>query len=293
MTALFAGSDRAQKIRRVLWVILLANWGVAGAKLTLGLVAGSTALTADGLHSFVDGGSNIVGLVAMWFAAQPPDADHPYGHEKFEALASLAIAGMICVGMFEMGRNAIASLVSDQRPEVSTLTIAITSFTMLVNIAVTVFEGRAARRLNSTILEADAQHTRSDVFVSAAVIVSLVLSKLEVPRADGVVALLVLGFVARAAWNVVRQGVEPLADSARLDAAQVRSLVLQVAGVCGARAVRSRGMLDAVRVDLKIDVDPACTVAEGHQIASAVEAAIAAAFPRVTDVVVHVEPAAG
>ena len=91
MTATPPGTERARRIRRVLWGILAANWVVAGAKLALGLASGSAALTADGLHSFVDGGSNVVGLVAMRIAALPPDANHPYGHEKFEALASLGI----------------------------------------------------------------------------------------------------------------------------------------------------------------------------------------------------------
>lgn len=275
----------------MLWAILVANWAVAGVKLALGLSSGSSALTADGLHSFVDGGSNVVGLVAIWFAAQPPDPEHPYGHEKFEALASLAIGGMIGVAMLEMGRKAIGSLLTDARPEVSSTTLAVTGVTLAVNIAVTVIERRAGRRLNSSILKADAQHTLSDVFVSVAVLLSLVLSKLNVPRADGVVALGVLGFVAWAGWKVVQQAVGPLADSARLDPAQVRQLCLAIPGVHQVRAVRSRGTADAVRVDLKIDVDPLQTVARGHQIASAVEAAIEHTFPHVADVVVHVEPA--
>ncbi len=284
-------SDRAQRIRAVLWATLAANWVVAAAKLGVGLSSGSAALTADGLHSFVDGGSNVVGLVAMWISAQPPDANHPYGHEKFEALASLAIGALIGVGMFEMGRKAIESLVSDQRPDVGLVTIAIAVGTMAVNVGVTTLETREGRRLNSTILLADAQHTLSDVFVSATVVISLVLSRLEVRHADGVVALLVLGFVAWAAFSVIRRAIEPLADTARLDPERVRQLCLGVLGVRDAREVRSRGMNDAVRVDLKIDVEPSQTVVESHQIATEVEAAIQASFPHVTEVVVHVEPA--
>jgi cation diffusion facilitator family transporter len=285
--------DRGRRIRLVLWTILAANWAVAAVKLALGLSSGSAALTADGLHSTVDGASNVVGLVAMWFAGRPPDADHPYGHEKFEALASLAIGGMIAVGMFEMGRTAVEALLSDLRPEVSSSTIAITLLTMGVNLTVTTLETREGRRLNSTLLLADAQHTMSDVLVSGAVVVSLLLSKLSVPHADSVAALLVLGFVGRAAWQVILRAVEPLSDAARLDPEQVRRLCLAVPGVREVRAVRSRGMDDAVRVDLKIDVDALQTVAAGHQIANAVEGAIHASFPTVREVVVHVEPAAG
>ena len=290
MTAVLSGLERARKIRQVLWAILAANWIVAGVKLALGLASASAALTADGLHSFVDGGSNVVGLVAMRFAGLPADANHPYGHEKFEALAALGIGAMIGVGMFEMGRNAIEALVINQHPQVSTATIAITLVTMAINLVVTRVETKAGRRLNSTILLADAQHTMSDVFVSAAVVISLVLSRLQIPRADAIVALLVLGFVARAGWTVIRGAVDPLSDSARLDPTQVRALCLAVAGVRDARAVRSRGMEDAVRVDLKIDVDRSRTVEEGHQVANAVERAIERTFPNVTEVVVHVEP---
>ena len=103
--------------------------------------------------------------------------------------------------------------------------------------------------------------------------------------------VLVLVFVARAAWQVIRQAVDPLADAVRLDPERVRTLVARVPGVRSTRAVRSRGMNEAVRVDLKIDVDPWRTVAEGHQIANAVEATIEAGFPEVIEVVVHVEPA--
>ncbi|MBS1149849.1 MAG: cation efflux family protein [Myxococcaceae bacterium] len=291
MTALSPGLQRAKSIRFVLWAILLANWAVAAAKLAFGLIYGSAALTADGLHSFVDGGSNVVGLVAMWISAQPPDANHPYGHEKFEALASLAIGAMISIGMFEMGRKAVESLILGSQPEVSNTMLIVAVVTLGVNVVVTRVETREGKRLNSTLLLADAQHTLSDVFVSIAVIGSLILSRLHVPRADGVVALAVLVFVAYAAWGVIRRAVEPLSDAARLDPIQVRELCLAIDGVRDAREVRSRGMDDAVRVDLKIDVEPGETVAKAHLVANQVEAAIQQAFTQVAEVVVHIEPA--
>lgn len=284
---------RAARIRRVLWAILIANWAVAAAKLVLGALAGSAALVADGLHSVVDGGSNVLGLVAMWIAGRPPDANHPYGHEKFEALASLGIGAMIGVSLFELGRNALHALTRGTRPEVSNLTLTVTLATLLINVAVTVAERREGKRLQSTILVADAQHTLSDVGVSISVLASLVLSKLGVPHIDGLVCLAVLGFVAWAGWRVVGQAVAPLADQARLDPAQVRERCNAIPGVIDARAVRSRGTIDAVRVDLTVEVDPLESVAGGHAIASEVESAICSAFPSVTDVVVHVEPARG
>src|SRR5687767_9774752 len=111
--------ERAATVRRVLFVILLANWAVAVAKLAFGLLSGSAAVTADGLHSFVDGGSNVLGLVAMSIAARPADEDHPYGHGKFEALASLGIGAMVGIAMLELGKLALGSLFADSHPTVS------------------------------------------------------------------------------------------------------------------------------------------------------------------------------
>jgi divalent metal cation (Fe/Co/Zn/Cd) transporter len=121
--------------------------------------------------------------------------------------------------------------------------------------------------------------------------VSLALVWLGFPRADGVVALLVMLFVAWVAYGIVRQAVGILSDTARLDAAQVGSLTLSVPGVLSCRDVRSRGMEDSVYVDLKIEVDPQLSTAQAHEVADEVEQKLHASFPQVVDVVVHVEPA--
>jgi cation diffusion facilitator family transporter len=116
---------RNRAIRRVLFGILLANWAVAGLKLVFGILIGSAAMTADGTHSFIDGANNIIGLVAMHFAAQPADTDHPYGHQKFEALAALAIGALIGMAAIELGRSAVHAIVHDVAPEVSNESIAL------------------------------------------------------------------------------------------------------------------------------------------------------------------------
>ncbi len=284
-------AERNRKVRWVLAAILVANWAVASAKLAFGLLSHSAAVTADGLHSFIDGGSNVLGLVAMMVASRPADEDHPYGHGKFEALASLGIGAMTGIGMLELGRMALASLMHDQHPEVTPAMAGVMAFTLLVNLAVTRVERHYGRKLKSALLLADASHTLSDVFVTLAVLVSLGLVWLGYPRADGLIALLVLGFVAWVAYGIVRQAVGILSDTARLDPAQVAQLTTAVLGVRTCRNVRSRGMEESVYVDLKIEVDPQLTTAQAHEVADCVEERIQAEFPQVVDVVVHVEPA--
>ncbi len=288
-----ARAERNRKVRRVLAGILVANWAVACAKLVFGLLNQSASVTADGLHSFIDGSSNILGLVAMTAAARPADEDHPYGHGKFEAIASLGIGAMIGIGMLELGRMALDSLMHDKHPQVTPIMAGVMAATLVVNLAVTRVERYFGQQLKSTLLLADAQHTLSDVFVTLAVLVSLGLVWLGYPRADGVVALLVMVFVAFVAYGIVRQAVGILSDTVRLDAAQVGQLTMGVPGVLSCRDVRSRGMEDSVYVDLKIEVDPQLTTAQAHEVADQVEQRLQASFPQVVDVVVHVEPARG
>jgi cation diffusion facilitator family transporter len=131
-----AGRRRARTVRWVLFAILVANWAVAAAKLGFGWMSQSAAVTADGLHSLLDGGSNVLGLVAMSIAARPPDAGHPYGHGKFEALASLAIGAMVGTGGLELGKMAFDALVRDVHPNISNEMFAVMGATFVVNVIV-------------------------------------------------------------------------------------------------------------------------------------------------------------
>ena len=282
--------ERSVQVRRVLAWILVANWAVALAKLGFGIANRLASVTADGTHSFIDGGSNVLGLVAMSVAARPADEDHPYGHGKFEALASLGIGAMIGIAMLELGRMAFDALVNDRHPETEPALIAVLVVTLVINIVVTRVERSWGERLNSALLLADARHTLSDVFVSLAVIASVVCVWLGVPRADGVVALLVLGVVAYVAWGIVRQGVGILSDTARLDPIRVQAIAESILGVRRCWRIRSRGMPDSVWVDMKIQVDPLMTTAQAHELADELERRLMDEFHQIVDVVVHVEP---
>jgi cation diffusion facilitator family transporter len=283
---------RTKAVRAVLWIVLLSNWAVAAAKFVYGLYTHSTAMTADGLHSFIDGGSNVIGLIAMHYAGQPADEEHPYGHHKFEALAALAIGVMIGMAVIELGRLAFEAIIQNVHPEVGLPSLLVMIGSIAVNLAVTRFELRQGQKLKSTLLLADAQHTLSDAYVSGAVIVSLILSWFGVGRADGLVSLAVLGFVAWAGWSIIKQSAGILADTARLDPSKVREACAAIVEVRDVRDVRSRGMEGSVYLDLKIHVDPQLTIQSAHAVSDAVEQAISVAFPEVVDVVVHVEPAA-
>jgi cation diffusion facilitator family transporter len=284
--------DRSRRVRTVLWIVLALNLAVALAKLFYGIVSHSAAMEADGFHSLFDGASNIIGLVGIWFATRPADADHPYGHAKFETFAAAVIGIMLAFAGYTVGKGAIDSLGGRGMPtEVTTISFAIMLGTLAVNLFVTTWERRAGRRLGSEVLIADASHTLSDVLVSSGVIVSLVLVRAGIEAADGVVALLVAVVIFHTAWGIFRGVLHTLGDAARLPADEVAAVAAAVPGVIEAHGVRTRGPESQVMVDLHVGVDPEVTVARGHAIAHEVEEALCREYGQVTDVVVHLEPA--
>lgn len=286
-----ASTSRVGEIRRVLWAILALNIGVALAKLIYGIVIGSAAMQADGLHSFFDGASNIVGLVGMVLASRPADRDHPYGHSKYETYASALIGAMLLLAAYRIGSTAVAGLRGDALPpNVDAFSFVVMVGTLTVNLFVTWWERRVGKRLRSEILVADASHTGSDALVSIGVIISLVLVRAGYPVADPIVALLVAGAIVYTAWGVFRQASATLSDSSRIEPQLIYEVVLASPGVLGAHHVRTRGSAGEVYVDLHVQVDETRTVADGHRIAEQVERAIADEFPQVVDVIAHLEP---
>jgi len=284
-------ADRYRAIRKVLWAVLVLNLAVALAKLGYGVLTRSVAMEADGIHSLFDGASNIIGLLGMWFAGRPADDEHPYGHGKFETFAAAAIAAMLVVAGYTVGRGAIEHLFGRGEPtEVGVGSFAIMLGTLGVNILVTTWEARAGRRLGSEVLLADARHTLSDVFVSSGVIVSLVAVRLGWEQADGIVALIVALVILRTAIGVIRGVGVTLGDAARLPAAEIAETAGNVAGVVDCHSVRTRGLESQVFVDMHVVVAADTMLEDGHEIAHRVEHAVRERFSQIADVVVHVEP---
>jgi len=153
---------RTRGIARVLALILLLNLAVAIAKLMYGWRTRSISIQADGVHSLLDGSSNIIGLVGVWVASRPPDANHPYGHRKYETFAALGVAVMMFMGCWEIGREAWQRFLHPVTPNITNAGFLVLGATIAVNLFVTWYERREGQRLNSEILVADAAHTGSD-----------------------------------------------------------------------------------------------------------------------------------
>jgi cation diffusion facilitator family transporter len=285
---------RAAAVRRVFWVTLGLNLMVALAKGIYSYYSGSVTLSADTFHSLLDACSNVIALVGLRLSASPADAGHPYGHRKFETLASLGIGVFIALSLVELGRQSWRALEGARPPpDIGLAGFAVVLATIVINGFVSSYEQREGRRLASPLLVADAHHTRSDMYASAAVLLSFVGAELGLAWADGVGGLLVSVMVGKVAWNVFRENVPFLVDAAVIDPTQVRQLGTNVVGCMNIHQVRSRGTRFAMELDLHLEVDPSMTVDQAHAVAHALEDELRREMPYLADVVVHVEPGRG
>ncbi len=286
-------SSRDGQIARVLWIVLGLNGAVAVSKLGVGYSLDILSLIADGVHSVLDGSSNVVGLVGLSVAARPPDRGHPYGHRRFEAMAALGIGALISLAFVEIIRHLVESVQGAAPPPRVTLAATIVVvLTICINFGISRYEARQGRLLGSAILEADAAHTMSDALAACAVLLSFAGIAVGWAWADWVGAAVVAVFVGRTALNVIRSNIGILSDSAQLDEQAVLEATLAVPGVHHAHQIRSRGDAHDIHLDLHIHLDGEQTLVEAHRKTHEVKAALMSRFPGLTDVVIHTEPAA-
>jgi cation diffusion facilitator family transporter len=289
-----AAADVARKgVRRVLWVTLGLNLAVSLSKIVVGKLSRSTSMQADGYHSLIDGANNVVGLVVTTLAYAPPDEGHPYGHRKFETTATLVI-GLALLGVsFGVVEEALRHVSRASVPEIGVLNWVVMAVTLGVNLFVAWYEAREGRRLGSAYLQADAAHTRSDIYVTLGVVASFAGARAGVPWVDSVVALAIAAFIAVLGVRILVGSFHTLTDRAVIAPEKIAPVVLGVPGVRHCREVRTRGGPDAVYVDLIAHVDSALTLRQAHDVADRIEEALQATFPEIVDVVVHLEPEVG
>jgi cation diffusion facilitator family transporter len=282
--------ERTRQVRGVLVGVLVANLVVVAVKFLVGFGIGSLAVVGDAVHSSVDAINNLFGLAVVRFASRAPDADHPYGHAKFESLGALLIVVFLSLSVFELLRGAWERLLAGAPPlAITRAQVILLAATLLLNVWVVWYETRAGRRLNSTILLADAAHTRVDVFITLAVLGGLWLTHLGYPIADPLLAIVVAFLVVRVGWEIVGHSLPTLVDGVAVDEPLIRKAAEGVSGVRSAYGIRSRTAAALTFAEVTIAVDGTQNVAAAHEIADAVEERLQEELG-FNHVQVHVEP---
>lgn len=271
---------------------LFANLLLAIAKFTLGTLAGSTAVVADGFNSAGDIVATAIGWAGYRYAQLPPDEDHPFGHGNFESIAGLFVGAILVVtGVFvsvEGARGLFAG--PSEPPELLALWVALG--TAAVKEVLYRYATAVGRRLNAPSLLASARDHRADVFVAVTVVAGVLGARLGWPWLDPAAAMAVGAYIAWMGWAPVRHNLGVLLDEAPLEVVgEVRASAARVEGVHAVDNVRVHPLGSHYYVDLEIEVDGSLSVREGHELAHAVEGRILEEVAHVRDVAVHVNPA--
>lgn len=277
-------------VKRVLLIVLILNIAVALSKLIYGWMTNSLSMVSDGFHSLFDGTSNVIGIIGITLASRPPDKVHTYGHEKFETFASLGIAFLLFITCFEILQSAVGRFYNPGTPDITLVSFLVMGITLSINLAVSQYEKNQGLRLGSSILTADSKHTRSDVYVSTAVILGFIFIQMGFNMVDPIIAVIIAVLIAKMGIEIIKSSSSVLLDSAPLDEKAIRDIVASVPKVKNSHKIRSRGLPSHIYVDLHVTLETCSSIDEAHKIAHLVEDKLKSSIPGIEDVVVHIDP---
>ncbi|MHC1763671.1 MAG: cation diffusion facilitator family transporter [Verrucomicrobiia bacterium] len=289
--------NRLERGLRTTFIGLAVNTVLAAGKMAAGTVGHSQALVADGVESMADVLSSIVVWRGLIVAAAPADADHPYGHGKAEPLSAAIVAAVLVFAAIAIAVKSIGELLTPHRSP-APFTLVVLIGVVIVKEALFRFVLRQGNLLESSAVQVDAWHHRSDAITSLAAAVGISVSLIGGPgyaAADDAAAIFAAGIIGWNGWRLLRPAMAELMDAS--PGPTVTDKVAEVAGsVPGVDQVEKclvRKMGYHLLVDMHIEVDPLLTVERAHMIAHQVKDQVRTALPQVRDVLVHVEPRRG
>jgi cation diffusion facilitator family transporter len=283
--------DTRAEVKRVLLVALAVNVLMSLLKLAIGLLSGSLAVLADAMHSATDGLSSLLGLLTNGLSDPQPDRDHPYGHDKYEAVGALAIAGFILFTAFEILRTALERIAHGLQPlRLDGQQLVVLLIVLGFNLLLAGYERSEGRRLNSQLLLADARHTTSDIWTTVMVLLGLLgVVVLRQNWFDVAVAMPLCLLLVRACWQVIKANLPWLVDQIAIAPEAIHEVAMAVPGVLNVHDIASRGVLgQRVFIELHMVVD-AEDLPTAHRITELVEEHLAARFGEVR-CTIHLEP---
>lgn len=287
-------AHQALKLKlRVTYIAALVNVFLVLVKVGIGVLGQSAALIADGIHSLSDLASDCVVLIAVKLGSREADHDHPYGHKRFETIATIVLGLCLIIVAGGIAWDAIERLNNPQQLLAPTkYTVAAAIVSILANEWLFRYTRKVGDTVRSKLLLANAWHHRSDAFSSIIVLVGIVAVFAGYPFADAVAAIIVASMIVKIGFSLVATSITELVDTSLPErrVKEIRRLIKQTAGVQSIHLLRTRRMGEDACIDAHIVVKPRISVSEGHMIGDRVRDDLKAAFDDVADVLVHVDP---
>ena len=290
--------DRERTIAaRLSTVGIGGNIALAAFKFAAGILGNSAAMISDAVHSLSDVLATAIAYVGVRLSQRQADKSHPYGHERFECLASLALGLILAATGLGIGIASVESIVTGAYRELSApgiIALAAAAISIAAKEAMFWYTRHWARVLNSSAFMADAWHHRSDAISSVGALLGIGAALLGFPLGDALASALICLIVLKVAFDVLKDAVDKLLDTPCSDEfeGKVRTCIAEVPGVRGVDALRTRQFGNRAYVDAEIAVDGKLTLLEAHAIAEAAHDAVEKAFTDVKHIMIHENPAA-
>ena len=288
-------ADFRRTANRVSVVSLVLNIGLSLLKLLAGIISGSGAMISDAIHSASDVFSTIIVMIGVTAASKKADADHAYGHERFESIASVILAVILAETGIAIGWGGISVIIGGdygkmEAPGLPALIAAL--FSVAMKEWMYHYTRKAAKRINSDALMADAWHHRSDALSSVGAFVGILGARLGLPILDSYASVLISVFIVKAAVDIFRDAAGKMVDKSCDDETveKIRAVILSREGVRGIDELKTRLFGSRIYVDVEIRADSELSLRVSHGIAEDVHSSIEKEFPGVKHCMVHVNP---
>jgi len=284
--------DRAQASQKVTIVGAIVDFLLAIFKIVAGAIGNSGALIADGIHSFSDLLSDGVVWYAAKHSAEEADEEHPYGHERFETVATLGLAIILAIIGTSIVFDAFDRLSDPSELSHNALLLSVATLSIFSKEALYWYTLKVAKTYKSEMLKANAWHHRSDALSSIVVFIGILGSLNGYLYLDGIAAVVVGLMVIYIAWELGTGATKELVDTS-IDAQQVeqlRNAIGVISGVNNVHSLRTRKIGHAISADVHVQVDPFLSVSEGHIISVSVERVAKECLEDLSDVTVHIDP---
>jgi len=278
--------SREKILIRTSWVSTIGNAILSASKIIVGLFAGSLAVLGDGIDSATDVIISIVMIFTARIMNRLPSKKYVFGYEKAEGIATKILSLVIFYAGMQMLLSSVANIFSDATKEVpSAIAIYVTVFSIIGKLLLALYQYKQGKRIDSSLLTANAINMRNDVIISSGVLVGLVFTFIfKLPILDSITGLIISIFIDS---NVeLMDGVKDVNVYNKIFEA-----VEEVPGASNPHRVRSRMIGNLYMITLDIEVNPQITITQAHEIAESVEKSIKSSIDNVYDILVHVEPA--
>lgn len=286
--------DEKQIVNRLSRVGIFGNILLAAFKLFAGIFGKSGAMVSDAVHSLSDVFATLIAWIGVRLSRQKEDAEHPYGHERLECVASLLL-GLILAGTgIGIGWSGIRKLLWERgNIEVPTLLPLIAAVvSIVVKEGMFQYTMHYAKKLDSAAFKADAWHHRSDAISSVGSFIGIGMAKLGFPIMDPIASLLICVLILKVAFDISRDAVYKMLDTSGDKAFEqrLRTFIEAQEGVRRIDLLRTRQFGNRIYVDLEIAVKADISLRDAHRIAERVHGAVEKEFPKVKHVMIHVNP---